>query len=45
MRVRTSLKPFPDPTHPRYFVTEQGSGMRFVQRPLPPMDSYESGDA
>ena len=31
--IRRKLEP--DPSHPRYFVTEQGSGMRFVPRPGP----------
>jgi DNA-binding response OmpR family regulator len=34
--IRRKLEP--DPTHPRYFVTEPGSGMRFVPRPPPPVE-------
>jgi two-component system KDP operon response regulator KdpE len=39
--IRRKLEP--DPTHPRYFVTEQGSGMRFVQEPSPPDNTKGSG--
>ena len=41
--IRRKLEP--DPAHPRYFVTEPGSGMRFVQDPPPPEDSHEGDDA
>jgi two-component system KDP operon response regulator KdpE len=41
--IRRKLEP--DPTHPRYFVTEPGSGMRFVPCPPSPPDSYEGRDA
>jgi hypothetical protein len=39
--IRRKLEP--DPTHPRYFVTEQGSGMRFVQEPAPPDSTKDGG--
>lgn len=35
--IRRKLEP--DPAHPRYFVTEPGSGVRFVPEGLPPPDA------
>ena len=37
--VRRKLEP--DPTHPRYFLTEPGSGIRFVPEGTEAGDSHE----
>jgi len=39
--IRRKLEP--DPAHPRYFVTEPGSGIRFVPEGLPTPDEVTEG--